>query len=706
VARRDIRAAEAMARTSGWWETTPWRLVQTNLREVDMAHIDAERYVASLRSFHATVAMINTSGIIASYPTALESHTQSRYLQGDDLATIIAACHAAGIRVIARTDFSKVRRALADRHPEWAARRADGAIVDENGDVHVCVNGDYQRVHAPAIVRETITTLDVDGIYFNWAGYLTTDYRGVDHGPCHCRGCADRFAAMFDLPLPAVRDMGDPAYRRYLVFQDRTQRDDTSRLHALIRSLRPDLAIDRAFPAGGFVRQESNTALGRRPWPYSASENTKWVVASYPRMVSSNSSVDFVDFPVRHVAVSPDLQRRRLAQALANGGGLDYYVIGLLDEKADRSGFAAVRELFRFHAAHQDAYRALASRAATALLTGSRPDVDEQRGWFRVLVEHHFLFDVVEADALDESAIGRYAQVIVPGLEAIDDRLARVLQAFVERGGTLVASGLAGLRDGGYEPRPVPAPACLGVEQVLEVRPDMRGAYLRIDDHTGLGRLADTELLYLDGPYVDAEHAPDVERHLDLIPPGPFGPPERVTLGEPTGKPGMTTRTVGRGRVIVLPWRCGSLVERDGHPNTSAFLADVLEHHAGARPIGGNLSPMVEVTVLGDADGGLLVQLVNGSGHFGVREVAPVPMRDVEVVIPYSGAPGTVEALVGGRCSCTPGAGELTLRIPELGLFEALRIAGRRGSPDRASSTTPGARAEPRPRRSGGHRVG
>ncbi|MFB3739845.1 MAG: hypothetical protein ACE14W_12895, partial [Candidatus Velamenicoccus archaeovorus] len=189
--------ADATAAVGGWWETWPWRLIQTNLREIDMRDIDAERYVASLRSFEATVAMINTSGIVASYPTALELHTRSRYLQGDDLATIITACHAAGIKVIARTDFSKVRRALYERHPEWAAVRADGGIVEEHGDVHVCVNGAYQREHAPAIVEETITTLDVDGIYFNWAGYLSHDYRGVDHGICRCASCADRFAEMF-----------------------------------------------------------------------------------------------------------------------------------------------------------------------------------------------------------------------------------------------------------------------------------------------------------------------------------------------------------------------------------------------------------------------------------------------------------------------------------------------------------------------------
>jgi hypothetical protein len=323
----------------GWWEGRPWRLVQTNLREPDMADIDAEQYVAELRSFDATVAMINTSGIVASYSTRISTHTPGAYLTGDGLPTIIAACHAVGIRVIARTDFSKVRKTLADAHPDWACRGVDGATVEEHGDVHVCVNGEYQQVHAPAIVAETITTLDVDGIYFNWAGYLAFDYRGVDHGPCQCRSCAERFEAWSGLPLPTARDLADPVYRRYLAFQDWTLREDRAALHHRIRELRPDLAVDRDLPAGGFVRQESSTTLGRVSWPYSASDNTKWVVASYPRMVSSNASVDFVDFAVRHVAVSPELQRRRLVQALANGGGLDYYIIGRLDQKVDRSAF-------------------------------------------------------------------------------------------------------------------------------------------------------------------------------------------------------------------------------------------------------------------------------------------------------------------------------------------------------------------------------
>src|SRR5215207_4646672 len=96
----------------GWWEDRPWRLVQTNLREIDMRDIDAKRYVASLKAFDATVAMINTSGIIASYPTTLPFHTPSAFLHGDDLGSIIEACHAAGIKVIARRFLQGAPRAF------------------------------------------------------------------------------------------------------------------------------------------------------------------------------------------------------------------------------------------------------------------------------------------------------------------------------------------------------------------------------------------------------------------------------------------------------------------------------------------------------------------------------------------------------------------------------------------------------------------
>ena len=662
---------------SGWWETWPWRLVQTNLREIDMADIDAARYVAALKDLDATVAMINTSGIVASYPTELPFHTPSAFLQGDDMATIVDACHGAGIKVIARTDFSKVRRELYERHPEWASVRADGHVIEDGGDVHVCPAGAYQQECAPRIVEETITVLDVDGIYFNMAGFQTRDYRGNDHGLCHCSACETGFREMSGLALPTSRDLNDPAFRRYLVFQDRVLSASKERIDTLVRRLRPDVAIDRpSDDAGGFIRQESSTALDRTPseWPHSASANTKWVVTSLPHTVSSNSSVDFVDYPVRHVSVSPDRQRLRLAQALANGGGLDHYVIGRLDGRADRSALAAVRELFRFHAAHEVDYRDLRSCARIALVTGRHGSSEEFRGWFRVLAEHHFLFDVLLLDRATGPVLSRYDAVILPDHEPIPDDVATAIDLFVEGGGTLVATGRTGWRDGDLEPRPAPALECLGIDEVRGVRDGTRGAYLEIDDHAGFPRLAETDLVFLDGSYVDAAYRSGAQRRLRMIPPGPFGPPERLVLPTVTGEPGLVIHRFGAGRALYLPWACGALVDRHGQTNTSRFAADVLEHHAGLEPIGGNLPAMVEVTLFERSDARVqMLHLVNGSGSG--LDTRPVTMRDVEVVIPFAGAPTDVTGLVGGRALDRHATDDrLTIRVPELDVFEAIRI--------------------------------
>ena len=169
-----------------WWKEIPWRYIQTNLRQIDMQDMDAEAYVAELKKFDATITMINTSGILASYPTKLKYHPQSPYLQADSVKKMIDVCHREGIRVIARTDFSKIRREVYEQHPEWAYRTPEGDIVDYNGDVHACINGGFQREYMLEILRETLTELPVDGIYFNMAGYQTRDYSGVYHGICHC----------------------------------------------------------------------------------------------------------------------------------------------------------------------------------------------------------------------------------------------------------------------------------------------------------------------------------------------------------------------------------------------------------------------------------------------------------------------------------------------------------------------------------------
>ena len=163
-----------------WWKEEPWRMIQTNLREIDMQDLSAERFVADLKDFHATVVLLNAAGISAGYDTKLPYHSKNPYLTGDSLERIVDLCHENGIRVIARADFSKVKKNVYEMHPEWAFRTEHGDVMEQNGFIQTCLCGDYQQKFAFEILEELFGRIPFDGLYCNMGGFQTRDYEFRD----------------------------------------------------------------------------------------------------------------------------------------------------------------------------------------------------------------------------------------------------------------------------------------------------------------------------------------------------------------------------------------------------------------------------------------------------------------------------------------------------------------------------------------------
>lgn len=157
-----------------WWLEKPMRMVQTNLREIDV-DFDLDAYIESLKEFSANVLLFNVGGIVANYPTKLEFHFLNPNLkQGYDLVgEVIKRVKKEGMRFIARFDFSKVNEALAEKHPEWLYKSVKGEHINYNGQVHTCINGLYQQRHAIEILNEVIENYPIDGVFFNMSGYVT-----------------------------------------------------------------------------------------------------------------------------------------------------------------------------------------------------------------------------------------------------------------------------------------------------------------------------------------------------------------------------------------------------------------------------------------------------------------------------------------------------------------------------------------------------
>lgn len=669
-----------------WWKDRAWRIVQTNLREIDMADMNAQQYVRELQEFNANTVIINTGGIVASYESKIPFHTRNRFLTGDDLKTVVKACKDAGIRVISRVDFSKVRRALYERHPEWAYVSPKGEIIDYHGLIHMCFNSDYQQKVALDIIREIIREVNPDGIFLNMGGYsVALDYTRGYQGICQCENCRKRFRAMYDLELPRADDPDDPVYQKYKEFQSITLREYHKDIKQVIAEEKPELLF---FPID-MIRGEVGTffdGADQNNYMYKGSELLKLERYSTPEVVSTVTSVDFIDMWYRHAAVSPHEQELRLAQMLANGGFADFYQVGRLDNHPDKSGYEPLKKMFRYHKDHEQDYHANFSTAQIALISpretfwskGEMGFPAEYYGWYYMLTQQHYLFDCIRMNTVERVSLEKYNTIILPDVQNISDAAAAKLDAFAKAGGTVIATGETAQWNERREKRQAIALSCLGVEKLGYVGRDYISAYFDIGaSRDQFPRFADTQWIYLHDVYCYAQYQPGVKQNMRLIPPHRHSPPEDAYPTSITDYPAFTVNEFGAGRGVYVPWKPGADHYHFGFPHMGSFMADLLEHVLGIGRVTGNLPEMVEVEHTARRDGTVdYVHLINYTGHCLKAYYAPVPLSDLVVELPWAKEPPKTV------CSMTREKpvpfvledGRLRLSVERLDLFEAIRL--------------------------------
>jgi hypothetical protein len=605
-AAADLAAQNSPAR---WWMDEPVRFLQTNLRESDST-VDPKALVEEVATFPANTLLLNMGGIVAQYPTRVAFHYPSRMLPpGRDLfGEVLHLAHARRMRVVGRFDLSKTQKAVYDAHPEWFFKTVGGGPYIYNGLYSTCINGGYYRQHALEILSEALDRYPVDGLFFNMFGNPSTDYSGRAMGPCQCDACRTRFQAKYGRPLPASG--GD---RDYAAFTSESAREVAASFAELIHRKRPGagfLTYIQAYTDG--IMSESNTAVGRPLplWPYSASDNVDRARNSEPDKMAFNLSMAFVDYPWRFVSVPPREIELRLYQSLAHGGPPAVAMVGTMDQE-DRQSLIAARPVFRWHAAHEDLYVGQQSAARLLLLGGGSQA--SYRGFFRLLTEQHIPFAVSDNLRWIDDPSRSFDVVVAPsGAPAALDR-------YIREGGRVLSAGAA-----------LPE---IPIAQVVGRRSAIQGAW-RVHDHTLLPSLADTNLLFLDGEFI--ELAPITKPALTLIPPAMFGPPELVWADKvETTIPGLAVSNYGRGKVAWVPWDVGGLYYRHGSSGHAGLMTDLLDHLLpNGRQVKSDAHPLVEITLMRQpARNRVVLHLVNASGHADTAYFAPVEMHDITVQI-------------------------------------------------------------------------
>lgn len=651
-----------------WWESYPWRMVQTNLREIDMADMDAKTYVEDLEKYHATLVTLNAAGIIASYPTGLTGQKQSAYLTGDSLQEVIEECHKAGIKVIARCDFSKVDETLYEEHPDWAYRQANGQPLSYNGYVQTCINGPYQQEYLYEILEELFSRYDFDGLYCNMSSTFVVDYDLKVHEPCHCRNCTELFKEQFSMEIPDQNNPKDPAFGKYMAFIGACSKKQKKKMYDRVKAINENIAIN----GFDYFRTECNQDVDHLPWIYDASANARRIAGPERAKVVDDASAIYMAFRYRHSSISRGLLEIRQWQNLAYAGSTSVYLLGTLAKSKDRSGLVASVKAFDFFAKHQEILQGQESAARTLLIEKplmgrNDPEAD---GWVQVLSQLHIPFDEQKIAEVSEDLLQRYDAVILADVNAMSDSQCAMLDAFVESGGRLIASGMTATANERRMPRKTFGLESLGADEIVEKK-TLQSAIFLLDETNVWKQCRKSQIdCIVPGQYVVVGNAKvDAKTYLQLVPDQPFGPPEICYSKEESDIAGIYERDYGQGKTVHIPFAIGTFYYQYGYENSYIFLEDVLEHIAGVRSIAPNLTPMCEVVVT-NKEKEQMIHLINLSGSFGKDNYAKaLPIYDIQLHLSVpTGA--RVEALNGGQVKVT----ENKIQLDCLKVYEAIRI--------------------------------
>jgi len=272
-------------------------------------------------------------------------------------------------------------------------------------------------------------------------------------------------------------------------------------------------------------------------------------------------------------------------------------------------------------------------------------------GMYFALLEGRFLFDFVHEEKLAAQELSKYSALILPNVALLSDEQIRQIRAYVDAGGSLLATFQTSLFTERNERRDDFGLAdVFGIRKTGDVIGTNGNAYMgRIENaHPVLDGFAGTNLI--PGAEFRVPIAP-VENPFLTVVPGYVAYPPELSYPDParTTEPAAVIRERGRSRLVYFPGDVDRTLWRSGHTDLARLLRNAI------RWVAGSTSP---VTIQGDGvietfawetQAGFAVHVLNYTNpamHKGtIREFHPIGAQQVRMTLPPSRRVTRVELL-------------------------------------------------------------
>ncbi|MEI6913928.1 MAG: beta-galactosidase trimerization domain-containing protein, partial [Armatimonadota bacterium] len=310
------------------------------------------------------------------------------------------------------------------------------------------------------VLAEILTKYpDTDGFGFD----------GIHHrSACYCQSCRDKYRKDTGKEIPDV-NMDDPAFRRYLLWEDRQMEIMVEKMQTRLRAIKPECAIiswttnagrfghftdiprnmstrmNLLFdaPAQEFWLDETNrgaTVVPAFANAYIWATTNHRVSYSEPYLFTHGNPYTKDSFP------GPEMMRRAmLALTYGSFASLAYGWPGLRDW-----AYETTKEMKRctpwITHKQTEPWAALVMSDATRNFYGRLPSKVEERylsnvlGVFRTGIEEHLSVTVINDWNLNTEDLSRYKVLILANTACLSDEQSEAVRQFVKKGGGLVAT--------------------------------------------------------------------------------------------------------------------------------------------------------------------------------------------------------------------------------------------------------------------------
>lgn len=687
-------------RTADWYRSAT-RWAQLTLAEDDPVRFDPEFWIDLFRRSKANATCLSAGGYIAYYPSKVPLHYVSKFLgDTDPFGSLVEGARRLGMHVMARVDPHAIHQDAADAHPEWIAVDKDGNRRRHWAYPSVwvtCAYGDYNFRFMPEVLREITRDYDIDAIFANrWQG----------HGVCYCESCRKKFRDASGHDLPRSADPDDPAWMAWAAWR----RGVLSRLvvewDEVMKAIKPDTSFIPNM--GGVSLMEFDLSLIEKHCPFLVVDDQGRRGTEPVWMSGRNGKRMRATFRERPAilitSIGPE-EKHRWKDAVTTGPEiqswmLDGVVQGLLPwftkfngVVPDRRWVEPIVESFGLHAMLEPVFSATAPMAEVAILdpaTTLRHHGPETRGeaeaddlgFYQALVEARLPFEMLSDQAMTPAGLDRFKVVILANSACLSAAQCATLEAYVARGGSLVAAFETSTRDENNRPRGTLALGdLLGVRMVKPARGLVQNTYVAIngshpiaDGYDGAERIIGGTRL------VTVEAAADTEVPFLYVPDFPDLPMEEVyPRRAPEGAAAVARRHQGGGRTVYIPWNIGGIFWEVLAADHQRLIANAVRWALGKRPdVEVTGQAVLDVAVRGGRDEVAVAMQNLGNPMMmkgPTREIYPVGRQEVSVAIPEGRSFSAARLLVAGaKADARVEGGRVIVTVPRIDLVEVAHI--------------------------------